>query len=255
MQRTALIAALAVFVTAPTVASAQGGPGFLFDQPNISIGVRLGYVMPRTGGQLFDEWVEGFIPLGADTLSSLSFDSPSIGGELAIRPWERWDLALGFSWMRTRTLTEYRDYVEEISPTEQVAIEQETTFQVISGTVGAKYYLQDRGRQIGSLAFVPRRLNPFVAAGVGITHYEFAQVGDFVDRETLGIFGDSLETDGVGLSVYGGAGLDFALTKNAIVTAEARYSLSNADVSGSYIGYNDVDLAGLQLMIGLGFQL
>ena len=40
----------------------------------------------------------------------------------------------------------------------------------------------------------------------------------------------------------------------ALVTAEARYSFSNADVEGSYGGFNDIDLSGLQVMIGLGFQ-
>lgn len=254
MTRSALVAALAALLTAPTVASAQGGPGFLFDQPDVAVTLRLGYVMPRTGGELFDFTLDEFIPLGADTLSSLSFDSPSVGAELAIRPWDRWDLALGFNWTRSRDLTEYRNFVEEISPTELRPIEQETTFQLVTGTVGAKYYLQERGREVGSLAWVPRRLSPFVGAGVGIAAYEFVQVGDFVDTETQEIFDDYLETTGEGVIVYGGAGLELALTKNAIVTAEARYSLSNADVAGSYVGFNDIDLAGLQLMIGLGFQ-
>lgn len=253
-KRGAFVAALAALLTVPTLASAQGGPGFLFKRPTFGLGVRVGYVVPRTGGQLFDYTLDEFIPLGRDTTSSLSFNSPYVGGELSIRPWQRWDVTVGVGWTRSRKLTEYRDFVEEISPTEQVPIQQETTFQVVSGTLGAKYYFQDRGRQIGSLAWVPSRLTPYVGAGVGISSYEFRQVGDFVDEVTLEIFSDFLETEATGASVYGSAGLDFALTKNTLVTAEARYSFSNADVRGSYVGFNDIDLTGLQLLLGFGFQ-
>lgn len=249
MKRSVWLAAAAL-LAAPAAASAQGGPGFLFKQPKIALGVRVGYAVPRTGGELFDYALDEYIPLGADTLSSLSFNSPYLGAELAIRPWNHWDLAVGFGWTRSRSRSEYRRWID----TDGNPIEQETTFQVVSGTVGAKYYPQDRGRQIGSLAWVPARLNPFLGAGIGVSTYTFRQVGDFRDAVTNDIFRDRLESGADALSVYGSAGVDFTLTKNAFVTAEARYSFSNADVTGPYQGFDDIDLAGLQLMVGLGLQ-
>ena len=85
MIRNASVVALAVILTAPTVVSAQGGPGFLFKRPVVSIGIRAGYAVPRAGGDLFGTTLDDFIPSGADTLSSVSFNSPYFGGELAIR--------------------------------------------------------------------------------------------------------------------------------------------------------------------------
>lgn len=254
MIRTASAAILAAILALPTVASAQGGPGFLFRRPVLSIGFRAGYAVPRAGGDLFDQTLDAFIPSGADTLSSLSFNSPYLGGEVAIRPWTRWDIAASFGWMRSRSISEYRRFVEDISATESLPIEQETTFQVVTGTVGAKYYLQERGRSVGSLAWVPYRLAPYVGAGIGVSSYRFRQDGDFVDQTTFVISSDYLESSGEGFIWYGSVGADLLLMKNALLTAEARYSFSNAGVAGSYDGFGDIDLAGLQLMIGMGLQ-
>jgi len=250
MKGTALVAVLGLMLAAPTASSAQGGPGFLFKRPIVSIGIRAGYAAPRAGGDLFGQTLSDFIASGADTTSSLSFDSPYVGGELAVRPWDRWEVAVGFGWTRSRTLTEYRRWIDSVGN----PIEQETTFQVIRGTLGAKYYLQDRGRRVGTLAWVPQRLTPFVGAGVGVSSYEFVQDGDFFDDSTLVITPDYLETTGEGFLWYGSAGADFVLGKHAVLTGEARYSFSNARVSGLFDSYPNIDLAGLQLLVGIGFQ-
>jgi opacity protein-like surface antigen len=250
MKRSALIAVLALSLAAPAVASAQGGPGFLFKRPRVTVTVRAGYSLPTTGGQLFDFAVDEFIPLGADTLSTLGFDAPYLGGELAFRPLERWDFTLGVGWTRSRSMTEYRRWIDA----DGLPIVQETTFEVVYGTVGAKYSLVDRGRQIGRLAWVPQRFTPWVGGGLGISSYDFVQSGDFVDTGTFEIFSDNLETSDEGLILYANAGVDATLFRNAIVTAEARYTYSSADVEYPYEGFNDIDLGGLQLMVGLGFQ-
>jgi hypothetical protein len=250
MRKSSLVAALALSLVAPVVASAQGGPGFLFSRPKVSLIVKGGYALPTTGGELFDFATDEFIPLGADTLSSLSFDAPYLAGEINFRPWDRWDVGLGVGWTRSRALTEYRRWIDA----DDGPIEQETTFQVVYSTLGIKYALRERGRQIGRLAWVPSRVTPWVGAGIGVSAYKFTQVGDFVDTETLEIFSDALETSDEGLILYGSLGADMTLVKNAIVTAEVRYSYSSADVDGSYLYFNDIDLGGLQFMVGLGFQ-
>ena len=250
MIRNAAVVALAVILTAPTMASAQGGPGFLFKRPVLSIGVRAGYAVPRAGGELLAFTRDEFIQTGADTLSSLGFDSPYLGGEIAIHPWERWDIAVAFGWARSRSISEYRRWVDAAGD----PIEQETTFQVVTGTVGAKYYLQDRGRSVGTLAWVPSRLTPYVGAGVGVSSYEFSQVGDFVDTSTLEVSSDYLKSTGEGLLGYGAVGVDLTLGRHAVLTGEARYAVASAAVDGQYDGFDNVDLAGLQLVVGMGFQ-
>lgn len=251
MRRSAVLAASLAVLGVPTLASAQGGPGFLFRRPVVTLAVRAGYQVPRAGGDLFGYTLDEFIPSGADTLSNLSFDSPYLGGELSIRPWERWDIAVDFGWTRSRTVSEYRRWVDNSSN----PIEQQTTFQLITGSVGAKYYLQDRGRHVGSLAWIPNRVTPYVGTGLGVAAYRFEQVGDFVDTSTFEVYGDYLKSEETGLLWYGAAGLDIVLANRAVVTGEARYSFSNARVDGSYVGFRDMDLAGLQLLVGLGFQM
>lgn len=250
MKRSVRLVVVLVALAAPTVASGQGGDGYLFNRPRFSATFRAGYAIPTAQGQLFDFATDEFIALGADTLSSLSFDGPYLGGEVSVKPWAHLDIALGIGWTRSRALTEYRRWIDA----DDNPIVQETTFEVIYGTLGAKYYPLDRGRSVGSLAWVPRRLTPYVGAGLGLSSYRFVQEGDFVDDVTFAIFPDYLESSDEGLILYGGAGVDMTLFKNAIATVEARYSYSSADVQGSYLSFNDVEIGGLQLMVGLGFQ-
>ena len=250
MRRSASAAILAVILGVPAAAAAQGGPGFLFRQPRLTIGVRAGYVVPKGGGQLFDYALDEFIESGADTLSSMNFNGPYLGGELAYRPTDRWDVVASLGWTRSRTLTEYRRWVDSSDN----PIEQETTFQVVTGTVGVKYYFEDRGRRVGSLAWVPHRLAPYVSAGVGLSGYEFTQEGDLLDLSTLEISYDQLHSRRVGFAGYGSAGADLTLAKHVLLTGEARYSLAKAGVNGSYRDFDSIDLGGMHFLLGLGFQ-
>lgn len=236
---------------APARAFAQsGGPGFLFKRPLFSASLRFGYSVPRMHGDLFDFTLDEFMPAGADTLSSLSFDSPYLGAEISFRPWERWDIAVGVAWTSARQSSEYRRWIDNSGN----PIEQQEKFQVVSGTVGVKYYLGDRGRSVGSLTWVPGRLAPYLSTGIGVSSYEFVQQGDFIDSGTLLVSSDYLRTTGGGFLWYGAGGVDVTLAKVIILTGEVRYALSGADVAGSYVDFDNIDLAGLHLLVGLGFQ-
>jgi len=128
--RRALATAALLASLLPSAVAAQGGRGFLFDSPKVSLGFRAGYAFPRAEGELFDFTREQFI------LNKWDFSSPYIGGELAVRLSEHWDVALDLGYTYSRSLSEYRDYVG----TDGLPVEQETTFETVSGTVGAKYY-------------------------------------------------------------------------------------------------------------------
>ncbi len=248
MTRTALIAALAASLTLPAVASAQGGPGFLFKQPKVSIGFRTGYALPRAGSDLFD------FPRDSLTLRTRDFASPYLGGEVSFRVSERWDVALTVGWARSRAPSEYRNWVELDANDVEQPIEQETTFQRVSWSLSGKYYFEDRGRSVGRFAWVPTRLVPFVGAGVGVVEYTFEQVGDFVDVDTFAIFSDRLKTTGTATVVHATAGADLSLSRQFFVTGEAQYSFARAKVGGNFDGFDKVDLAGLQLLLGIAFR-
>ncbi len=244
MNRMALTMGLAATLALPAVAEAQGGPGFLFNRPKVSIGIRTGYSVPRAESSIFQDAFQQF------KLNGWDLASPYLGGELAVRVSERWDVALTGGWARSRSQSEYRDWVDQ----DLLPIEQETTFRTASTTLGGRYYFGDRGRSIGRFAWVPSRLTPFVGAGVGYTWYQFMQRGDFVDFQTLDIVGDELQTDGSGATAYAAAGADLSVGKQFYLTGEARYVVASGGVRGEYSAYDGIDLSGLQLTAGISLR-
>ena len=71
---------------APVVASAQGGDGYLFSEPNLTLKFESGYGFQKAGSDIFDFVIQ------EHTLDRRDFDSPYIGGEVGIRLSERLDL-------------------------------------------------------------------------------------------------------------------------------------------------------------------
>jgi len=247
MRRILLVAALTAAWVVPAAASAQGGPGFLFSRPRVSIGLRVGYTLPQISSPLFDEARARF------NLNRFDFDAPYVGGEIAARIAERWDLALGVGGSQARSRSHYRNWVEEVG-TQRLEIEQDNRFRTVSATIGGRYYFSDRGRTIGRFAWVPSRVTPFVGAGGGVTWYQFEQIGDFVVEDTGEIFSDELSTDGAGATAYAGLGADLSLAKHLYLSSEARYSLANGGVRGQYADYDGIDLSGLQLLTGISLR-
>lgn len=246
MKRAVLIAALAVAAGVPGVSAqrAGGGPGFFFREPRVSLGFRAGYSVPQSSSGIFE------FPL--DSLTIHNFNSPYVGGEVGVRVTEHVDLALVVGWTGTNRHSEYRNWVDQ----NQLPIEQETKFQTLAGTVGAKYYFGSRGRSIGRFAWVPAKVMPFVSAGVGAVWYEFRQSGDFIDFQspTYDVFSDVLTTSATSAIAQLGAGVDVSLTKNLVLTGEGRFNLASADVNPPFDPSENIDLNGLQMLVGLGLR-
>lgn len=194
------------------------------------------------------------------TLNRWDFAGPYFGGDVAARLSEHVDLSLSAGWSRGYGPSEYRELIEcSIVATpcpaqNQLPIEQETTFQTVSASVGGRYYFTDRGRSIGRFAWVPSRISPFVGGGVGMMWYDFMQKGDFVDFQTLSIYGDELHTDGSGASVYASGGVDVSIGKQFYITGEARYNLASGGMRDSYSLFDRIDLSGLQLTTGVSLR-
>ena len=247
MKRIAVMAALAGTLLLPALAEAQGGPGFLFNRPRVSIGFRTGYTLPRASSRIFERSRVDM------TLNNWDFSTPYFGGELAARVSERWDIALVVGGGRKVARSEYREFVEYVGQ-DTLPIRQSTTSQNVSADLGVRYYFRDRGRTVGRFAWVPSRLTPFVGAGVGNTWYTFEQAGDFIQFSTMEIFTDRLETRGSGAAAYASAGADYSIGKQFFLTGEARYRLSSGSVDGQYRDYGWIDLAGLSLTAGLAIR-
>ena len=238
----ALLLAALFAVWPPEFAAAQGGPGFLFRQPIVSLGFRMGYAMPNAGSDLFAHTRDQL------TIEKKDFAGGYYGGELAVRLSDRLDLALGVGYSGSSTASEFRDWVD----TDDQPIEQVTEFSTTPVTLSAKYYLTDRGRSIGRFAWVPSTVNAFVGGGLGFTYYRFHQSGDWVDFDTLDIFNSRFTSSGTGMQVHTLAGLDVSISKNLYLTGEGRYLWADAGINEMFFeGFSDVDLSGLQFTVGI----
>ena len=147
--------------------------------------------------------------------------------------------------------SEFRDWVD----LDDLPIEQETTLQRVPLTLGLKWYLGDRGRAIGRFAWIPEDVNAYVGAAGGVTFYRFEQEGDFVDYETLDIFFDTFTMTGSTPTAHLYAGVDYSLFPNLLATLEGRYAWSKAvDMSGDFVGFEPMDLSGLQASVGFSVR-
>ena len=97
-----------------------------------------GYTLARAGGSVLD------FARSELTLNKRDFDASSWGLELAVRAKERLDIAFDVRFSRSEVGSEMREWVDQ----DNLPIQQTTTFVRVPVTVGAKFYLGDRGRAI-----------------------------------------------------------------------------------------------------------
>lgn len=227
----------------------QMPPDFRFGRPNGSLSLVFGYGVPRGASDIWEE---------VDTLFTLArsdFQAPVMGAALAFTLDERWDLALEIAHSGSERWSEYRDWVEEGKGGERIPIEQKTTFRRTPVMIAAHYYMRDRGRSVGRLAWIPARWTPYLGVGLGRVFYRFAQEGDFVDFVDSSIFAGEFQSRGSAwmAQVFGGA--QWSLGRSTVLRAEARYGWARAELDRlSYTGYDPIDLSGFQATLGLGIR-
>jgi len=219
-------------------------PDFLLRRPSITAGVRVGYAMPRAGSEIFDFTREQL------TVDRSDFNAVAVGAEVAIRAIEPLDVAVSLGFERSSARSEFRDWVGD----DDLPIEQDTRFTRVPLTVGVKAYPLERGRRISRFAWIPSRWAPYVAAGAGVVWYTFEQVGEFVDFETLDIFFDDFESRGAAPLAYLGGGVDLSLGNRWLVNGEARYSWASAGMDRDFVGFDNIDLAGLRVLAGFSVR-
>ncbi len=240
------VAAAMAAVAAPT--RAQGaGDGYLFTHPRVTFSVYGGLAAPIARGSLWDFTTSEL------TLSRNDFQSSTFGADVGIALTPRTELVFGFTNSSSRQGSEFRDWVDN----NDLPIEQTTSFARTPITAGVRYYLTERGRMVGSVAWIPKRFVPYVSAGAGFTRFRFEQRGDFIDMQTLNVFGDVLQSNGWARSLQAGAGAQWNLSTRFQLTGELRYLHSSTDASrgaGDYVGYT-LDLSGVTTLLGFTLRL
>lgn len=226
---------------APEAATAQGREGFLLREPTVALGFQMGYAVPDASSEIF-RFVEDQL-----TVERSDFNAPSLGGFLAVRLGARLDARVDVSFSRAETRSEFRDWVDM----DDLPIEQETYLQRVPLTLGLTWYLRDRGRTVGRFAWIPTDWNGYLGAGAGVTWYEFEQVGDFVDFETLDIFSEAYRNDGSTPTAHVYGGVERSLASRLLLTVEGRYTWTDpVEMRGDFVGFEPMDLSGFQVSVG-----
>lgn len=212
--------------------------------PAVSAGIHGGWGLVRGGSDLFDFTREQL------TVGSRDLDGLALRGEVALRMVDRLDLAIGAGWSGGEVRSEFRDWVDQ----DELPIEQTTWFNRVPVTLGVKFYLTDRGRQVSRFAWIPAGRALYLGGGVGAAWYRFQQRGSFVNTQTLNVFDDDFVTEEWGAVGYLAGGADFSLNPRAFLTTEARYVRGSAEVGSDFQGFDRIDLGGWQLSLGISVR-
>lgn len=243
-----LAAAVVGALSIPASAFAQSPDGFLLERPTTSLGLSFGFAVPRARGGLFDFTTERL------TLESADYRSPTVGGELGFRVTERFDLAFEVGYAGSEARSEDAEYLDEAGR----PIEQTTRLTRVPFGAVLRFYPRERGRTVGSFAWVPRDLAPYVGAGAGWVWSRFEQEGDFVDdtdEENPLIFTDRFGSSDASPAFHLVGGVDYSLTPRFVLSGEARYTWSSAELDPSVFGgFGDLDLSGFQATAGVSVR-
>jgi hypothetical protein len=236
-----------VVLTAAAPAAAQNrpiprpAPDFLFEKPSASVTLRGSWLFARGNSDWYD-FVADLL-----TVDSKDFNAPGFGLDVNVPMTSRLDAQFSFDISRASKLSEYRDWVDN----NRLPIEQTTTLRELNLGGNIRYSLLPRGQQVSRLVWVPRRIVPFVGAGVGAFHHRLEQIGDFVDFQDSSVFGDTFLSTGWTPSAQLFGGVEVRVLKRVYVTVDGRYLWAADDLGRDWIDFEPIDLAGFRLSGGV----
>lgn len=238
-----LIAGLLLAGVAEAQTQPQRDPDFLFGRPLGSVGVRGGWLFERARSDLFTFVNEQL------TVEPKYFDAPTFAVDLGVAVGPRIEAVFGAEFSGATIRSEYRDFVDN----DRLPIEQETRLRQANLSGSLKFALTPRGQEVGSLAWVPSAITPYVGAGAGALWYEFDQTGDFVDFLDSSVFSETFRSTGWAPSAHLLAGVDVKIARRLFLTGEGRYLWSHAELGPDYSSFEPIDLTGFKLTVGINY--
>ncbi len=217
---------------------------FRFSSPEAFVGFRVGRFFPSAQGEFFDFVTDEL------TLERNDFRAWSAALEGGWSLNNRADLVFGLEAVHRTKRSEFREWVDG----QGLPITQDTIYSQYPLTAGVKILLVPRGRHVGSYAWLPSEVVPFVAGGVGVLRYKLEQSGDFVDQVTYYIGPARLESSGWTPTAYLGGGVDILVARGTYLALDARYWWAEAELERDFVNFDPLDLSGFRLSAGLQFR-
>ena len=186
-----------------------------------------------------------FLPADPSLSDALAFEmadfrAAQVFGEWNLAFGDHIEVGAGVGFYKRTVPTVYYDLVDE----QGLDIDQTLGLRVIPIT--------------GVIRFLPfgraGDVQPYIGAGIGAFSYRYAEVGKFVDPETLDIYDDRYTATGVapGGVVLGGVRLPLGGDIYGL-TLEGRYQFATGETGGLDEGFlaDKIDLGGFQFNVGL----
>jgi hypothetical protein len=224
-----------------STAPSQSAGDFLFGRPHGWASLNGTWLFPRASGDLFTFIGDRL------TVDRSDFRARAAGGALGVSVAPRLDVVTEIDVSRHTIGSEYRDYVKP----DRSSIAQTTRFNQSTVAAGIRFSPTGRGREVSRYAFIPRRVTPYVGAGLNLVYYTFAQHGQFVDFVDLKIFNDSFTSSGWAAGPYLQAGADVQVWRRLFMNASARYAWTHASLDSDFVGFHGIDLAGFKGSTGI----
>jgi hypothetical protein len=226
----------------------RGTPDFLFGRPRGAGGIRGSWLFARADSDWY-RFVSGPDQL---TIEPSDFNAPGIAGTVGIAIASRVDAVFDAEFSQTNVSSEYRNFVDN----NRQPITQTTRLSQVSLMGGAKIALTPRGRQISTYAWIPRAVVPYAGAGAGALFYQLRQQGDFIDVLTpqRTIFYDTFLSTEWTPAAHVCGGVDMRVARRMYATLDARYLWASGKMDRrQFIGFDNLDLAGLRMSAGVNF--
>ncbi len=258
-------------VLVPGVALAQRGrmppregPDFLLGRPHVTLSLRGGMLFPRANSPVFNMAFNN-LSLPGDTTRMLkrsNLDAPLVAGEVAI--WTpRVDITFSLGYARASKNVEYRYWLDD----RDLPIQNSAHLAQVPLTVGLKAYLLPRGREVGRFAYIPSTVQPYIGLAGGTVYHRYRESGDFINFAAgNSVYTTNYESSGWSPTAQVLAGSEFGLTRRANLQVEVRYGWATGSLASTFPAlapapaadvpaHSDIDLAGLQTTIGIGWRL
>jgi hypothetical protein len=241
----ALVAAsLAVAAPARAQQGSRGATDYLVGQPKVRFALSIGWDAATARSDFWDVAFDRF------TFGRGSLAAPRVGAELGIPVGSRLEFVFGAGIAQRGASTEYRDLVDNADR----PIEQETRLRRLPLSAGVRFNLVPAGRGVGTIAWIPRRVVPWVGAGGGVTRWTVRQRGDFVDFTDSTVFSNTFRSRGWAPSAYGAAGVDIGLGPRTSLAIEGRYTRARDRLGEDFIGFDPLDLSGVAVTAGFSWR-
>jgi hypothetical protein len=225
-------------------------PDFLFRSPRVSIGVRGGMFFHRADSDLYDFAEENL------TVDRSDFRGGSFGIEAGVFVGPRVEVTFSIDGSSVSLDSEYRDWVEDDGSADGLPIRQTTSLREGPAvSLGARWYVLERGESLGEFVWLPSAWNAFVGGGAGITAYDLDLFGDFVSEGDGAISTERFESSGSDFFPFVSGGVEIGLTRRTALVVEGRYRWASEDLSNDFRDFAEpLDLSGHRLTAGLFFR-